>query len=542
MHPLPVGVYPLALPGRRGLDEPAARIEDPARDVGTFDDRFADLTGDLIDDLIDDLDAVVWEYEVSGGRYTHMSAAVERTLGYPAERWLEDPGFSALVAHPDDREFVREFYGRIERQGGHDKVEYRAIGADGREVWNRDIAHMVDPGEGRPRVVRGVSLDITERKRAESSMAETEARYRSLIEQIPAITYIWAAVGAGSENPGTYVSPQIEAILGYPPHEWLVEPDLWRSRLHPDDAAGVHAEFDRCSREGDPFDAEYRMVARDGRIVWLHDEAQVVAREEEGTPSLWQGVMFDITDRRRIEKDRQTLLVRLVQAQEEERRRIGGEVHDDSVQKMTAVGIRIEALRKRVSDPEVLASLDELHRSVRLSIERLRHLLFELRPPSLDRDGLATALREYLQQAGPDGGFSCAMQNGLHREPPIEVRTTAYRIAQEALANVRKHARASRVDVRLEQRDGGFITRIEDDGRGFDDPAVKKGRPGHRGLATMRERAELAGGWLQIETTSGLAGEGDGLEARGSIESSTGTRVEFWLPFSEESRGAFDVA
>jgi PAS domain S-box-containing protein len=530
MHPLPVGVYPLDVHGRRALDEPVARIEDPARDVG----RFAEL--------IDGLDAVVWEYQVGSGRYTYLSAAVERMLGYPPERWLEDPGFSVAVAHPDDRALVREFYERIERGGGHHRVEYRAIGADGLEVWTRDIVHVVDPGEGRPRLVRGLRLDITDRKRAESSLAETEARYRSLIEQIPAVTYIWAAAGAGSEQAGTYVSPQIEAILGYPPHEWLVDPDLWRSRVHPDDAARVLPEFDRCSRSGDPFDAEYRMVARDGRVVWLHDEAHIVAWEEDGSPSLWQGVMFDITERRRIEKERQTLLVRLVQAQEEERRRIGGEVHDDSVQKMAAVGIRIEALRKRVSDPEVVATVDDLHRSVRLSIARLRHLLFELRPPSLDRDGLATALREYLQQAGPDGGFSCAMQNGLHREPPIEVRTTAYRIAQEALANVRKHARASRVEVRLEQRDGGFITRIEDDGRGFDDPATDTGRPGHRGLATMRERAELAGGWLQIETTKRPAGDGEELATSGPIEPTTGTRVEFWLPFAEDGRGAFDVA
>jgi signal transduction histidine kinase len=134
------------------------------------------------------------------------------------------------------------------------------------------------------------------------------------------------------------------------------------------------------------------------------------------------------------------------------------------------------------------------------------------------------------------------MQNGLHREPPIEVRTTAYRIAQEALANVRKHARASRVEVLLEQRDGGFITRIEDDGRGFDDPAVDTGRPGHRGLATMRERAELAGGWLQIETTRRPAGDGEGLATSDPIEPTTGTRVEFWLPFDEDGRGAFDVA
>jgi signal transduction histidine kinase len=118
-----------------------------------------------------------------------------------------------------------------------------------------------------------------------------------------------------------------------------------------------------------------------------------------------------------------------------------------------------------------------------------------------------------------EGGFAHSLHNGLGQEPPIEVRTIAYRIAQEALTNVRKHARAYRVSVRLEMRDGGFLTRIEDDGVGMAAGAAGNGRPGHRGVATMRERAELGGGWLRIETQA------------------PGTVVEFWLPFDEANRG-----
>jgi PAS domain S-box-containing protein len=498
-----------------------------------LDERARDDAAEFVD-LLDDLDAMVWEYDVATRRYSYVSAAVERLLGYPAERWTDDPDLSRSVRHPEDRARIEARYEAIEREGGRHRLEYRAVAAEGRERWMRDLVHVVDSAGGR-RVVRGMSLDVSQDRAAEAARAETEARYRSLVEQIPAITYVWGAEGAGSEDPRTYVSPQIEGILGFPPHEWLVDRDLWTSRVHPDDARLVLAEWNRCARSGDAFHAEYRMIAHDGRIVWLRDEAHVVARAATGEPELWQGVMFDITERRGIESERHTLLVRLVQAQEEERRRIASDVHDDSIQKMAAVGIRLEALRMRVDDPDVRAAVEELHRSVGLSIGRLRRLLFELRPPSLDRDGLVTALREYLDQAASEGGFACSLHNGLHREPPIEVRTIAYRIAQEALANVRKHARATRIDVRLEQRGDGFAVRIDDDGRGLDDPGARTGRPGQRGLATMRERAELASGWLTLRSP---ATSGDVADAGAAVG---GTSVEFWLPFEDGAGGIHGV-
>jgi PAS domain S-box-containing protein len=517
---------------RRAVTQPETRVEEPVRDVARFVD------------LVDDVDAIVWEYQVGDGLFTYVSGAVERILGYPPQLWIDDAALSTSIRHPDDRARVDEFYARIEREGGRDQIESRVFAADRREVWLRELVHAGDGGGDR-RVVRGVCVDITDRRRAELALAETEERYRSLIEQIPAVTYIWDAEGPGSENPRTYVSPQIESILGFPPHEWLIDPDLWRSRLHPDDAARVLAESARCVETGNPFRVEYRMLTHDGRIVWLRDEAHVVVHGGSGEPSLWQGVMFDVTERRRIETERHTLLARLVEAQEEERGRIASDVHDDSVQKMSAVGIRLEALRKRTTDPDARRSIDELHRAVRLSIARLRRLLFELRPPSLDRDGLATALREYLEQAGPEGGYTCSLHNGLHREPAGEVRTIAYRIAQEALTNVRKHAGARRVSVELEQRDDGFEVRIHDDGCGFAEPGAGTGRPGHRGLSTMHERASLAGGWLSIRSilrddssdVSFEAGTGDALP----VGAGGGTSVEFWLPF-DGRRGGLDGA
>jgi signal transduction histidine kinase len=150
---------------------------------------------------------------------------------------------------------------------------------------------------------------------------------------------------------------------------------------------------------------------------------------------------------------------------------------------------------------------------VAMSVARLRNLLFELRPRVLDREGLAPALRSYLEEVGRDGGLTCRLRNDMRSDPPSETRTILYRIALEALVNVRKHAVASRVDVSLEERDGGYFVRIRDDGRGFSPDGPSVPLSGHLGLTAMRERAELAGGWW---TAASRPGEG--------------TLIEFWVP------------
>ena len=216
---------------------------------------------------------------------------------------------------------------------------------------------------------------------------------------------------------------------------------------------------------------------------------------------------------RRSNEERQRLLAHLAGAQERERARIASDIHDDTIQAMTAVGIRLERLRRHLQGPDHRALLDQLQETVAESIRRLRHLLFQLRPPSLDREGLASALRLYLRQICEGTGCAQELTNRLTEEPPEETRLILYRIAQEALNNVRKHAGATRVEVLLESRDSGYYVRVRDDGKGFPLRQVQDSVPGHLGFLAMRERAEVAGGWWRATSGPGR-----------------GTTVEFWLP------------
>jgi signal transduction histidine kinase len=228
--------------------------------------------------------------------------------------------------------------------------------------------------------------------------------------------------------------------------------------------------------------------------------------------------------RERLERARQTpdkrrrLLADIVHAQEEERRRLAGDIHDDAVQAMTAVLLRIGLLGSRLDKPEQVSLVEELEESIRDTIGRLRRLIAGLSPPELDRAGLAAAVRSALDQLKLDFHIDYSLENRLNREPGPEARTIAYRIVQEALANTRKHSKGSRVDVVLESQEHGLCTSVTDDGVGFDvDATLAVDRPGHLGLKAMRERAELAEGWLRIDSRPGA------------------TTITFWIP---ERRGA----
>ena len=361
----------------------------------------------------------------------------------------------------------------------------------------------------------------SERHRLWEGLEGAEA-FRALAEGVPAILYI-DAIDEFSTT--LYTSPQIGAILGYEAEEWLDRPSIWIELLHPEDRERVVALHEESNARGEEFHAEYRLIARDGHEVWFRDEA-VLVRDEQGAPLFWRGVMLDITERklaeerlrrsldilRRTMQQRRILVARLEEAQEEERRRIAGDIHDDPVQVMSAADLRIQTLAGQLDDPATSAALEEVHHIVENAIDRLRNLLFELRPPSFGELGLAGALAAYLRHVGDESGFEGAVESRLGAEPPPEVAAILFRVAQEAITNARKHARATRVDVALEERDGGVAVRVVDDGLGFD-PATQEPRPGHLGMSAMEERAELAGGWSRVDSAPGR-----------------GTVVESWVP------------
>jgi PAS domain S-box-containing protein len=331
--------------------------------------------------------------------------------------------------------------------------------------------------------------------------------YRALVEGAPAILYIDRP---DELSTNLYTSPQIVELLGYSVGEWMRDAELWVRCLHPADRERVVREHRASNADRERFMCEYRILSKDGREVWIRDEA-VPVNAEDGTVLYWRGVMVDITaqkqaedqlrasldDVKRMVAQRRDLAQRLETAQEEERRRIAADIHDDPIQVMSAVDMRLQLLLDR---PERVDAheLGELAEELRSAIDRLRNLLFELRPVALDLEGLTPAIEMYLEHAAKDIGWTWDVIDELDHEPAREARVAFYRIAQEAVANVRKHANATHVVVRLSSVDGGLLLRIVDDGGGFDPSETPP--PGHLGLATVTERAELAGGWCRIES------------------------------------------
>ncbi len=456
----------------------------------------------------------------------YISPQVQAMLGYQPESFVDAQFWSSIV-HPDDRERFDTQNALADRTLSSFDLEYRMIAGDGRVVWVRDLASLVrdknDLG-----IWQGFLLDITAEHVAEE-------RFRILVEQLPAATNIFTETEAGTGSYRLeYMSPQIEQILGYPLGDWLAigATKMLDRVVDPRDRQRVREADAHAEASGAPFHVEYRAVTADGRVLWIADDGVRVDRGQ-GAPRQWLGVMTDITERKRAEEDlrksfellreadeeRRQLLERIVRAQEEERRRVASDIHDDPIQKMTAIGLRIGSLRRFIDDPEGLGLLEDFSETVSEAIARLRNLLFELHPPALDEAGLGAALRDALAEFEEETGVSASLRDELVTEPECDTRAVIYRIVQEALANVRKHARASSVTVTLTRDSAGVMVRVRDDGTGFDPVAATE--RGHLGLVSMRERAEMTGGRLRINSSPG-----------------SGTTVEAWVPGDNSRRGA----
>lgn len=208
---------------------------------------------------------------------------------------------------------------------------------------------------------------------------------------------------------------------------------------------------------------------------------------------------------------------RLFVAREEERQRIAADIHDDSIQMMIAVGQRIHPLRDHLTTPGQIDVINTLVDTVDTAISRLRHLTFELRLGTLEREGLRGALHTYLKETMTETTAEYHLDDRLAAEPPSQVATSAYRIIQEALANVRKHAKAKHVNVLLQEQNGGILISIADDGIGLtpSESDQPMGAEFHLGFTLMRERAEASGGWCRQASQPGA-----------------GTTLKAWIPLA----------
>ncbi|MDX3105295.1 PAS domain-containing sensor histidine kinase [Nonomuraea angiospora] len=275
---------------------------------------------------------------------------------------------------------------------------------------------------------------------------------------------------------------------------------------HEDVAAGKPFKGLEAAASDGRWEEEGWRVRKDGTRFWA---SVVITALRDGRGELrgFGKVTRDLTERRSMARaldERGLLLARLVQAQERERRRIASDVHDDTIQSMVAVGMRLRAMEDGLPE-EHAAGVRALGDAVEAAVGRLRDLAFRLRLPG---EGLAEGVASYLEREMT--GVAYELVNRLDGEPPAETAITVFRICQEALTNVRKHAGAVAVAVELASLDGGVHVRVRDDGVGI---TRRDGRDGHFGLIEMRERAETAGGWWSIRGAPGA-----------------GTTVDFWVP------------
>ena len=214
-----------------------------------------------------------------------------------------------------------------------------------------------------------------------------------------------------------------------------------------------------------------------------------------------------------VNEARQRLLHRLSNIVEEERKRIANDIHDSSLQVLAGLSMRLQLVAEKVDDPDQKKSLSEMSPALAEAGHRLRRLIFDLRPDTLEL-GLGPALRFYFEQTSTGVDPELVIDSRLSEEPPTETRLMVYRACQEALNNVRKHARASRVTISFDHVEDGIRVLIHDDGVGFDVPTGSQ--PGHIGLVAMRERIQIAGGRFSISSMPGK-----------------GTTVQFWVPLRQ---------
>ncbi|MBE8521288.1 PAS domain S-box protein [Amycolatopsis sp. H6(2020)] len=461
------------------------------------DERFRLLVQGVLDYAIFMLD--------TGGRIASWNAGAERIKGYAAEEIIGQhfsvfyPADDVAAGKPARELELAVAEGRLEDEGWR-------LRKDGTRFWANVVITALYDERGELRGFGKVTRDVTERRAAEAALRESEERFRLLVQSVQDYAIFMLDTGGriASWNAGA------ERIKGYAAEEIIGQ---HFSVFYPADdvAAGKPAwELEVAVAEGRLEDEGWR-VRKDGTRFWANVVITALY-DEQGRLHGFGKVTRDMTERRNAERalrERRRLVGHLVEAQEVERRRIAWDVHDESIQSMVAVGMRLQLLASRLPEPHASAvgSLDE---SVAAAIGRLRGLVSRLRPPELDRHGLVEAVSAYTDDVAGRWGLAHEVRDELTAEPSPEAAITVYRICQEALSNVHKHARATRVGVTLSTVDNGTHVRISDDGVGT---AGEDAGAGHFGLVEMHERAEAAHGWLSVDSTPG-----------------EGTVVEFWLP------------
>jgi PAS domain S-box-containing protein len=294
----------------------------------------------------------------------------------------------------------------------------------------------------------------------------------------------------------TYVGERAVDLLGYPTDDWY-RSDFWSSHLHPEDRTRTMAKYLEYSNALDNYELEYRMIAKDGRAVWLNNV--ITVGREHGSPKTIRGFSIDITKSKQNEKALRDLSGRLINAQEEERRRVARELHDDLNQRMALLSIELGQLAEIKEPADLGRRLKSVQNQAREISADIHRLSYKLHPSKLDYLGLAPAVKSLCHEFCALGTLEVEFhQSNFPESLPNDVTLCLFRICQEALRNCARHSGALSARVMLGRTNDEICLSVADDGCGFDmeSAAMKKGL----GFTSMRERLRIVGGRMEVRS------------------------------------------
>ena len=453
--------------------------------------------------LVNSIDGIVWESDIDSLNFSYVSNHAEKLLGYPISRWLDEPGFWSTHMHPDDRISAVAFSDeQIGKRQNH-KFEYRMITADGRVIWLADFVTLVEEG-GMPVRLRGIMVDITDRKEAEKQLANERKLLRILIDNLPDYIYV-------KDNDLKHIinNKASYLVMGYDSEE----PTLGKSVTDifgDNEFTKVYYEEDeRILRTGEGLaNREEPFLKKNGEVRCLLTNKFPFKDDHDNIIGII-GISSDITERKNAEESLREMNTQLKElsnhlqnVREEERKYLAREVHDELGQLASVVKMDIDWLQLRLPDMGEAPRKRIEHASAtsNILINSIRKIASSLRPGMLDDLGLTASLDWQCKEFAAANGIPCKFNSYLNDELLSDkVKNELFRICQESLTNIMRHAKATEVEVTISEKQDEIQLCIQDNGIGFN-PVQSRST---LGLVGMRERSLSINGSLVIKSEAG---------------------------------------